>query len=77
MPILNPTDLTFNGKEVQSLSGAIFKKTFNKPSLKEFHQIVEGIKAKQQIVFLGLMGLTGKKKNRVHYPIGNQYHSKL
>lgn len=70
MPILNPTDLTFNGKEVQSLSGAIFNKTFNKPSLKEFHQIVEGIKAKQQIVFLGLMGLTGKKKTGCSTPIG-------
>lgn len=70
MPILNPTDLTFNGREAQSLSDAIFKKSFYKPSLTEFHQIVEGIKAKQQIVFLGLMGLTGKKKTGCQTPEG-------
>lgn len=58
--IINPSDLTFNGKEVQALSEAIMTEAFESPSLNEFHTIVTGIEAKQQIAILGLFGLVGK-----------------
>lgn len=61
MAIINPADLTFNGKEIRELSEAIFESVFEKPDVQMFHTIVEGIKAKQQIALLGrVSGLTGK-----------------
>jgi hypothetical protein len=61
MPILNPADLTFNAKQIEELSQAVYESTFAKPELSLFHEFVPGIKAKQQIVILGrLNGLTGK-----------------
>lgn len=72
MPILNPTDLTFNGREIDTLSAAIFEKTYHKPAITEFHQIVPGIKARQQIAFLGLLGLTGKKRDGCTTPLSEQ-----
>lgn len=58
--VLNPASLTWNGKEIMSLSEAIFEATFVNPVDVEFHTIVPGIVAKQQIAFLGLLGLVGK-----------------
>lgn len=61
MPILNPADLAFNGEEVRDLQEATYEMVFQKPEFTLFHTFVEGIKAKQQIVILGLLnGLTGK-----------------
>lgn len=61
MPTLNPADLAFNGDEIRDLQEATFEMVFEKPELTLFHSIVGGIKAKQQIVILGLLnGLTGK-----------------
>jgi hypothetical protein len=60
--IIDPTDLTFNGKEAMSLSETVYENVFEKPGIRQLHAIMTGIKAKQQIPFLGLMGLVGKKK---------------
>lgn len=60
MGVLNPATITWNGKEVMALSEAIFESVFVNPTITEFHTIVPGIVAKQQIAFLGLLGLVGK-----------------
>lgn len=59
--LITPADLTFNGKEIMSLSEAIFEAVFEKPTLGLFHSITTGIKARQQIAFLGRLGLIGKQ----------------
>ncbi|MES2397950.1 MAG: hypothetical protein V4549_18200 [Bacteroidota bacterium] len=58
--VLNPASIAWNGKEVMALSEAIFTSVFVNPEISEFHTIVPGIVAKQQIAFLGLLGLVGK-----------------
>lgn len=58
--VITPSDLTFNGKEVMSLSEAIMETAFENPQLTDLHTIATGIKGKQQIAFLGLLGLVGK-----------------
>lgn len=59
--VLNPAQLTWNGKEVMALNEAIFESVFVNPAITDFHTIVTGIVAKQQIAYLGLLGLVGKK----------------
>jgi hypothetical protein len=53
MPILNPTDLTFNGEELRELREAIIERSFTDPAVTEFCTVYEGIVAKKQIVFMG------------------------
>lgn len=55
------SSITWNVKEVRAMNEAIFESTFVNPSLTEIHTIVTGIVAKQQIAYLGLIGLVGKK----------------
>lgn len=43
---------TWNGKEVMSLSEAILERSYQNPALNDIFTIYEGVKAKQQIVFL-------------------------
>jgi len=63
MAVITPSDLTFNGEEVKSLSEAIMTSAFETPALTEFHTIVTGIEAKKQVAILGLLGLVGKKSS--------------
>lgn len=60
MSVLNPATITWNGKEVMALSEAVFEATFINPVNTDFHTIVPGIVAKQQVAFLGLLTLVGK-----------------
>jgi hypothetical protein len=53
--IINLSSIDWNGKEVQSFAEATFEKVFEKPEVNLFHTIQEGIVAKQQIIFLGLL----------------------
>lgn len=63
MPLLTPADFTWNGKEVMSMSEAIMEDFLAKPELSALHTFRTGIKAKQQIAFLGkLNGLIGKSR---------------
>jgi hypothetical protein len=57
---INTSTLTFNGKEIQGLKEAFYQAVFQNPALEQFHTIITGIKARQQMVFLGQFGLTGK-----------------
>lgn len=57
----DPTGLTFNGKEIMSLAQNIFERVFLKPQLSDVLTVITGIKAKEQIGFLGNLGLVGKK----------------
>ena len=64
MPVINSSDLTFNGQEIREISEALFVGAFAKPDVAQFHDIVEGIVAKKQIVILGrINGLLGKGTN--------------
>ncbi|WP_207425996.1 hypothetical protein [Pedobacter sp. SYSU D00535] len=58
---LDQSDLTFSGKQIESLKEAFFTAVFSKPQLNEIFNVITGIKAKQQIVIFGLLGLVGKK----------------
>lgn len=60
--VINPSDIAFNGKQIQSLSEAILTRAFSNKKLSEIFTIATGIKQKQQIAFLGSLGLTGKKQ---------------
>lgn len=51
--LINPSDLTWNGKEVMDIAETIMEDAFNNPNIDEFHTVVEGIVAKQQIGYLG------------------------
>lgn len=55
---LDPVD--FCGKQVQSFSEAFWTTTFQNPALGELLTVIPGVKAKQQVVILGLIGLVGK-----------------
>ena len=59
--IIDMSGVAWNGDEVRSMSQAIFEKVFSKPAFTTLHRIETGIKAKKQIVFLGKLGLVGKK----------------
>ncbi len=58
---INLSTVTFDGKEVQSLREAFYQAVFQNPTIDQFHTVVNGIKAKQQMIYLGQFGLTGKK----------------
>lgn len=55
---LDPVD--FCGKQVMSFSEAFWTTTFQNPALGELLTVIPGVKAKQQVVILGLIGLVGK-----------------
>lgn len=55
---LDPVD--FCGKQVMSFSEAFWTATFQRPALNELLTVVTGVKAKQQVVILGLMGAIGR-----------------
>lgn len=59
--IIDLSTVSFNGKEVMGLREAFYQAVFQNPVIDQFHTVVNGIKAKQQIVYLGQFGLTGKK----------------
>lgn len=64
MGVITPQELTFNGREAQSLSEAIYSASFENPAVGQFHTIISGVKAKQQIAILGALGLTGRGQTR-------------
>lgn len=58
---IDPSDIDFSGKQIQSVSELIMEDVYAKPSLSQIHSLATGIKAKQQIGFAGrLSGLIGK-----------------
>lgn len=61
MSVFNPADITFNGEEVRDIRKAVWEKVFTKLEITTFHEIATGIKAKQQIAYIGRLGLVGKK----------------
>jgi len=60
MPIFNPADLTFNGREIESIAEALWVDVYEKPELNQIHTVLSGIKAKDQIAIAGLIGNVGK-----------------
>ena len=55
---LDPVD--FCGKQVMAFQEAFWVTTFENPGLNELLTIIPGVKAKQQVVILGLIDLVGK-----------------
>lgn len=51
--IITASDITFNGEEIRGVSEALFESTFAKPELAQFHEVVNAIVVKKQIVILG------------------------
>ncbi len=47
------SNITWDGKYVESLGEVIIEAAFSKPSLSEFHMLANGIKAKEKIGYLG------------------------
>jgi hypothetical protein len=58
---INNGTFTFNPTEVSDLSQVINELTFGDGELNSVHDVQEGIKHDEQIVFAGRMGLLGKK----------------
>lgn len=59
--LVNPAQIEWDGKQVMSMTEAIFHSTYANPELTTFHTIVENIVAKQQIVYLGTLSKISKK----------------
>lgn len=57
---INLQTVTFSGREVASLREAFYQAVFQNPAIDQFHTVVTGIKARQQMLYLGQYGLTGK-----------------
>ena len=55
------SSFAFNREELKDWSKVINELTFGDPTLNDLHDIEQGIKYNQQIVFAGRMGLMGKK----------------
>lgn len=53
MAIINPAQLTFNGKEVRTFAEAVIAKLYTYPNINEYSTIVPNVKAKTQIALLG------------------------
>lgn len=62
LALINPAQITWNGKEVMSMTEAIMETVYSQQELNSVHAIVEGIVAKQQIAFLGTLSKITKKK---------------
>jgi len=69
MSNINLSTVTFDGKEVMSLREAFYQAVFQNPAIDQFHTVVSGIKAKQQMIFLGQFGLMGKKLTGCDTPV--------
>lgn len=54
-PLFDPADIDFHGEEVKALAETLFDGFFEKPALTLFHDIVPGIKAKKQVIILGVL----------------------
>lgn len=59
--LINIGGLTWNGKEVMDMGGAVLEKAYQNPSLNQLHTVLNGIVAKQQIAYLGRLGKITKK----------------
>lgn len=57
---INNGTFTFNQEELKDWSKVINELTFADPTLNELHDVEQGIKYNEQIVFAGRMGLMGK-----------------
>lgn len=55
---LDPVD--FCGDQVKSFAEAFWTQTYENPQLNEILTVIPGIKAKKQVVILGLIGMVGK-----------------
>lgn len=55
MALLDPADLTFNGEEARSMSDAVIETIFENPAVTDLMTVYDGIVAKKQIPFLGIL----------------------
>ncbi len=58
--LINNSTFDFNQEELKDLSAIINELSWGDQTLNELHDVVEGIKYNEQIVFAGNMGLMGK-----------------
>lgn len=65
-PIIPLTPVDFCGKQVMAFNEAFWTTTFENPQLSELLSVIPGVKAKQQVVILGLLSRVGRKANTVN-----------
>lgn len=53
--MFNFSSVDYNGDEIKSIGDVVMEKTFRHPAMKEFHTVIEGVKAKKQVVYAGLL----------------------
>lgn len=58
---LNVSGLTLNPKEAPEFSKFVMEQIFTRPELKALHNVIAGVKMKEQIVIAGQFGKTGLK----------------
>lgn len=62
MAKIDMSQITYNVGQIEDLSEIFFDAVFENPALSQFHTVVTGIKGKKQIIFMGEIGLSGKKQ---------------
>lgn len=63
------SQITYEPGQIDDLSEAFFDAVFKSTAIDQFHTVVTGIKAKKQIVYMGELGLSGKKITSCDMPI--------
>lgn len=56
------SEIEYNDGQITELSEIFFDAIFKVPALEQFHTIVTGIKNKKQVIFMGEMGISGRKQ---------------
>lgn len=59
---IDVSQVEYNDGQIEDLSEIFFDAIFKVPALEQFHTIVTGIKNKKQLVFMGEMGISGRKQ---------------
>lgn len=63
MATLDLSSLTINPKEQGDFGKFVMERTFMRPELKAIHNVIAGVKMKEQIVLASQLGLAGKLAN--------------
>lgn len=62
MARIDLSEVEYNDGQITDLSEIFFDAIFKVPALEQFHTVVTGIKNKKQLIFMGEMGISGRKQ---------------
>lgn len=63
MARIDVSQVEYNDGQIEDLSEIFFEAIFKVPALEQFHTVVTGIKNKKQLVFIGEIGISGRKQD--------------